>query len=76
MPAWIVQIIVAIVMAALSYLFMPRPKAPTPDAAEELDVPTADAGMPVPVVFGTMTVRSPNALWTGDVSTTSEKVKM
>ena len=40
----------------------PRPKLPTPAAATEMDNPTASAGTPLPVVFGTVTVKSANFL--------------
>lgn len=76
MPIWVVQVLIAIAMALLSYAFMPRPKAPKPDTSQELEAPVAEAGAPINVVFGTITVQSPNALWSGDASTTIQKVKM
>lgn len=66
---FLIQFAIAVVLAVMSYLFMPRPKLPTPDEAQELEAPMAEAGVPVPVVFGTKTMKAPNALWTGDVST-------
>jgi hypothetical protein len=76
MPVWAIQIIIAVIMALLAYAFAPKPKSPKPDTSQELTAPTADAGRPVPVVFGSVTVQSPNCLWYGDVSTTVEKVKV
>lgn len=73
---FLIQLAIAVVLAVLSYMFMPRPKSPTPDSSQELEQPQADAGMPMQVVFGTKIVKSPNALWTGDVQTTIQKVKM
>lgn len=74
MPFWL--LIVAVVAAvALSVLFMPKPKAPKPDAAKDLDDPTAEAGRPIPVVFGTLTVKGLNILWFGDKSMATYKVK-
>lgn len=75
MPVWAIQVIIAIVMALLSYALMPRPKPAKPDASAGLDAPTAEAGKPVCVVFGTVTIQDPNCLWYGDVSTTTQKVK-
>jgi hypothetical protein len=40
-----------------------------------MDNPTADAGRPVPVVFGTVTVKGLNVLWYGDKSKQTKKVK-
>ncbi len=56
------QLAIAIVMAVISYALQPRPKMPVPAAATEMDNPTASAGTPLPVVFGTMTVKSANFL--------------
>lgn len=67
---WFVQLVIAIVMLAVSYLIAPRPKSSSgpPATAQELDDPTADAGAPIPVVFGTITIKSPNVLWFGQKS--------
>ena len=56
------QLAFSIIMAVVSYALQPRPKAPVPAAATEMDSPTASAGTPLPVVFGTMTVKSANFL--------------
>jgi hypothetical protein len=63
------QLVFAIVMAVISYAIQPRPKMPVPAAATEMDNPTASAGTPLPVVFGTMTVKSANFLgyWAKEV---------
>lgn len=63
------QLVFAIVLAVISYALQPRPKMPVPAAATEMDNPTASAGTPLPVVFGTMTVKSANFLgyWAKEV---------
>lgn len=63
------QLVFVIVMAVVSYALQPRPKMPVPAAATEMDNPTASAGTPLPVVFGTMTVKSANFLgyWAKEV---------
>lgn len=66
MVAWFVVVLVAVAVAALSLVLMPRPKAPKPDSMKDLENPTAEAGRPVPVVFGTITVKGLNVLWFGD----------
>lgn len=73
-PVTWVYLIVMVVLMVASYLLMPRPKAPTPPQAKDLDAPTADASRPVPVVFGSLTVKSPNCLWYGNVASHSYKV--
>lgn len=73
--AWWLIILAAVASVALSLLLAPRPKAPKPEAAKDLDDPTAEAGRPIPVVFGTITVKGLNVLWYGDKSFNTKKVK-
>lgn len=70
------QILVSIVLAVVAYILMPRPKPPKPEAAKDLEVPTAEAGRPLPVIFGEGTIKSPNTLYYGQSSTRTQKVKM
>lgn len=74
MAFWII-IGAAIASLALTYLLAPKVKAPKPDAAKDLEDPTAEAGRPIPVVFGTMTVKGLNVLWYGDKGQKTYKVK-
>lgn len=53
-------------LTVASYLLMPKPKAPKPDAAKQMDDPVAEAGIERPVVWGTMIVKELNCLWFGD----------
>lgn len=57
-----VAIGLAVASVVLSLLLMPKPKTPKPDAAKDLDDPVAEAGKPIPVVFGTITVKGLNVL--------------
>lgn len=66
-----VQIAQAIAMMVVSYAItasmQPKPEAPKEG---KLEVPIADEGSPVPVVFGTVIIKKSNVLWYGDSSTT------
>jgi hypothetical protein len=53
---------------------MPRAKTPKPEMAKDLDDPTAEAGKPIPVVFGTITVKGLNVLWFGEKRSRTYKV--
>lgn len=57
----------------LGFLLMPKPKAPKPEAAKDLENPTAEAGRPIPVVFGSLTMTSPNNIGFWDKETRSRK---
>lgn len=75
MPGWFVFLLIGIGLQVLGYLLMPKPKQPKPDAARDLDNPTAEAGRPVAVVFGTITVTGPNILWYGEKTLRERSVK-
>ena len=53
----------------MSVAFQPKTPEPTPTALGDLDIPTAEPGRPIPVVFGDVVVRSPNIVWYGDLFT-------
>jgi hypothetical protein len=66
MVAWFIIVAIAVAISALSMVLMPKPKVQKPDALKDLENPTAEAGRPIPVVFGTITVKGLNVLWFGD----------
>lgn len=72
-PAWVVQLIIAIVVAVISYALTPKPKTPAGQKAQDITSPTTDAGSPIQVVFGRMKVRNPNVLGYGGDYTTEIK---
>jgi len=73
--AFLIPFLIAIALLVVSYVLMPRPKAPKPEAAKEMDGPTAEAGREIPVPFGRMLIKSPNCLWYGDKSMSTYKIK-
>ncbi|MBU6952756.1 hypothetical protein KP814_32075 [Hahella sp. HN01] len=69
------QIVVWIVATLVQYALAPKPPQPPAAELKDLDAPTADEGRPIPVVFGTVLVRSANVVWYGDLRTTPIKSK-
>lgn len=65
MAFWL-QLVVSLALSVLAYALTPKPKQAKPPAAQDLQDPTADAGRPIPVVFGTITVQGVNVLWFGE----------
>ena len=65
----VVQIVASLVLTAISYVLSPKPKTEAPKAAglDDFDLPTAEEGRPIPVVFGTVLLRGPNVVWAGDL---------
>ena len=52
----------------ISYATRPRPvDAPVPGGFESLQVPTAEAGREIPVLFGTREIKTPNIVWYGNL---------
>lgn len=72
---WFIPLLVSLVLSVVSYMLMPKPKTPKPPAAKDMEDPTAEAGRPIPVVFGTVTVKGLNVLWFGEKSIRTYKVK-
>ena len=56
------QLLVGVALMVLAFLIMPKPKQEQPAASRDLDNPTAEAGRPVPVVFGTLYVKGGNVI--------------
>ena len=69
------DILIAITLAVISAMLMPKPKQPKPAAASQGDNPVASAGKPIPVVFGTVTIKESNVLWYGEKNIRTYKVK-
>lgn len=54
----------------LAYLLRPKPSAPPPSTIEDSDVPVVDTSSPIPRIYGTVWIKSPNVVWYGDLRTT------
>lgn len=65
---WFASLLIGLAISIVAYLIMPKPKQPKPPEAKDLEGPVAEAGKPVPVVFGSMRVRGLNLLWYGHIS--------
>lgn len=65
-PAIVVAILVSAASAAISYSLMKAPKDVADDSRK--DLPVAQDGKPIPVIFGTVKIKDINILWFGDIS--------
>lgn len=72
---FLVQLAIGVGLMILGYMLMPKPKQQKPPSTEDLDDPTAEAGRPIPVIFGSMKVKSPNVIWYGDKLSRHRKAK-
>jgi len=64
---WIAYIIIFVVALVLAVALAPKPPAAKAAMLDDFDIPTAEPGRPIPVVFGTYVVKSPNVVWYGDL---------
>jgi len=58
------------VMVALAYVLRPKPatsRAPKPAGIEEFQIPTAEEGRSIQVLFGKRREKGPNVVWYGDL---------
>lgn len=71
------SLFVSLLINLVAYALMPKPKKPDSSGMkpQDLDTPVAEAGMPLPVVFGEVTVKSPNVLFYGDVDKETHKIE-
>lgn len=72
---FIIQFLIAVAMTIVSYILQPKPKAPKPDAAKQLDDPQAEAGLEITKLWGTMIVKDANCLWFGEKNSHNYEVK-
>lgn len=73
--AFFLNLLIGLALMIIGYVLMPRPKQAKPEAATDMEGPTAEAGRAIPVVFGDITIKSPNFLWWGDKETVMRKKK-
>ena len=70
---FVFQLALLVVSYFISAALAPKPPQPKSAALEDFDIPLAEQGRPIPVVFGTMLITGPNVLWYGDLRTTPIK---
>lgn len=65
MAFW-VPFLIALTLNVASFLLTPNPKQEKPPEVQDLESPTAAAGVPMAVVFGSPRLKSPNNLFYTD----------
>lgn len=68
-------IVVFIVALVAAYAMMPKPQSQPPAGLGDFNVPTAEEGREIPVLFGTRDVEGPNVVWYGDLKTVAIRKK-
>jgi hypothetical protein len=70
-----IQIAILLVSSYVAWALAPKPPAPKPAMLDDFDVPRAEQGTPIGVVFGTVIIKAPTLAWWGDLSTEPIKTK-
>ena len=63
----IVALILSVASTVLSMLMQPKPLPPIAASLSDFQVPTAEEGRPVSVIFGTVLVKGANVVWYRDL---------
>lgn len=58
-----------VIALAATYALTPKPQSQPPAGLNEIDLPTAEEGREIPVLFGCRRIRSANVVWYGDLKT-------
>lgn len=70
---WYVAVFV--VALVVSYNTVPKPQSAKPAGLGDFNVPTAEEGREIPVLFGTRDIAGPNVVWYGDLRTDAIRKK-
>ncbi len=70
-----VYLIVFIISLAVCLAMAPKSTQPSPSSLSDMNVPTAEPGRPIPVVFGTRLLKAPNIVWYGHLKYKAVKTK-
>lgn len=70
---YVAAAVIAVVVIAVS--MSAKPPTTPPPSLSDLDLPTAEEGRPIPVIFGVVTITSPNIVWYGHLGYASVKTK-
>lgn len=71
---WITAI-VFVAALVISYKMAPKPESRPPAGIDEVQVPTAEVGREIPVLFGRRKIEGANVVWYGDLGLSAIKKK-
>lgn len=72
---FVFQLALLVISYFVSAALAPKPPQPKAAALEDFDIPLAEEGRAIPVVFGTVVINSPSLMWYGDLRTSAIKEK-
>lgn len=66
---------VFVLALVVSYSMVPKPESRPPAGINDFNVPTAEVGREIPVLFGRRKLEAPNVVWFGHLRTKPVKKK-
>lgn len=73
---FLVQLAIGVALNILAYMLAPKPKEPKPPALQDFEGPTAEAGRPIPVFWGNLTITGLNVIGVFDKKIRKRKVEV
>lgn len=70
----IINLFISLALSVIAYALMPKPKIQKSEATRDFDSPTSEAGRPIPVVFGEITVTGVNYIATAEKQTVIREI--
>lgn len=72
---FLISLVVGLAAQLIGYLLMPKPNSNNKREFDDMEDPTAEAGRPIPVIFGELEITDVNIIWYGDKATTTRMVE-
>jgi hypothetical protein len=69
------QLILFVVSVLISFALRPKAVVPPPSGLDDVNAPRAEPGSLVPIIYGTVVLKSANTVWYGDLSYLAIKKK-
>lgn len=71
----LIQVAIGFAVSVVGYLLMGKPKQEKTEDVRDLEGPTAEAGRPIPVLFGELEIKGVNCMWHGEKSSRTFTIK-
>jgi hypothetical protein len=73
---FLAQLAISVALQVIGYLLLPKPPKEAPPELSDFEDPTAEAGRPIPVVWGSGTITGLNIMDFNDKKIAKRKVKV
>lgn len=71
---FLIELLIGVALSIIAYAILPKPPAAQPPENTDLEDPTAEAGKPIPLLSGSMTIKGLNIIFFGNKAKITRKV--